>query len=130
MDFSRHSEISCHGATTRRLFEPGFARAEPPYSIETELTADKDSYRTNGDVVIRLRIQNVGERAVRYRYGGWQSLAEKRPEGTRFSDFNREQQGQIAQDYYDDVLTPNLPPDSPARLAFQPFIDDLQAGAV
>lgn len=65
-----------------------------------------------------------------YRYGGWEKLAEDRQNGRRFSSYNREQQGQIAQDYYDDVLTPNLPPDSPARLAFQPFIDDLQAGAL
>ena len=63
-----------------------------------------------------------------YRYGGWEKLAEDRQNGWRFSNYNREQQGQIAQDYYDDVLTPNLPPDSPTRLAFQPFIDDLQAG--
>jgi len=62
-----------------------------------------------------------------YRYGGWEKLAEDRQNGWRFSNYNREQQGQIAQDYYDDVLTPNLPPDSPTRLAFQPFIDDLQA---
>ncbi len=65
-----------------------------------------------------------------YRYGGWEKLAEDRQKGWRFSNYNREQQGQIAQDYYDDVLTPDLSPDSPARLAFQPFIDDLQAGAL
>ncbi|MEE8466118.1 MAG: hypothetical protein V3S68_06525 [Dehalococcoidia bacterium] len=65
-----------------------------------------------------------------YSYGGWEKLAEDRQSGLRFSDYNREQQGQIAQDYYDDVLTPSLPADSPARLAFQPFIDDLQAGVL
>ena len=65
-----------------------------------------------------------------YDYGGWQGLAKKRTGGKRFSNYNREQQGQIAQDYYDDVLMPNLPPDDPTRLAFQPFIDDLQAGAL
>ena len=63
-----------------------------------------------------------------YRYGGWEKLAEDRQTGRRFRDYNREQQGQIAKAYYDDVLTPNLAPDSPTRLAFQPFIEDLQAG--
>ena len=63
-----------------------------------------------------------------YRYGRWEQLAKDRQEGQHFSDYNREQQGQIAQDYYDDVLTPSLPTDSEERLAFQPFIDELQAG--
>ena len=63
-----------------------------------------------------------------YRYGPWKQLANDRLNGLHFSDYNREQQGQIAQDYYEDVLTPNLPPDNEERLAFQPFIDELQAG--
>ncbi len=63
-----------------------------------------------------------------YSYGGWEQLAEDRQNGRRFSDYNREQQGQIAQDYYNKVMTPVLPADSQVRLAFQPFIDDLQAG--
>ena len=73
-----------------------------------------------------LRAQKTGG----YRYGGWEGLEEKRRNGQLFSGFNREQQGQIAQDYYDDVLTPDLPADSPQRLAFQPFIDDLRAGVL
>ena len=63
-----------------------------------------------------------------YRYGGWEKLAEERQMGQKFSDYNREQQGQIAQDYYNQVLSPALPAESPVRLAFQPFIDDLKAG--
>ena len=62
-----------------------------------------------------------------YSYGGWEQLAEDRQEGRHFNGYNREQQGQIAQDYYNQVLTPGLPAKSPVRLAFQPFIDDLQA---
>jgi hypothetical protein len=57
-------------------------------------------------------------------------LAEDRQNGRRFSDYNREQQGQIAQDYYNQVLEPALPAENPVRLAFQPFIDDLQAGVI
>ena len=44
-----------------------------------------------------------------YKYEGWQGLAEKLPGSKRFSDFNREQEGHIAQDYYDDVLTADPP---------------------
>ena len=68
------------------------------------------------------------QRAGGYGYGGWEKLAVKRAKGRRFSGYNREQQGQIAEDYYQQVLVPALPGDSPARLAFQPFIDDLRAG--
>ena len=65
-----------------------------------------------------------------YSYGGWKKLAEERQNGRRFSCYNREQQGQIAQDYYRQVIEPALPVDSPERLAFQPFIDDLRAGVL
>ncbi len=63
-----------------------------------------------------------------YSYGGWEQLAKDRQKGWRFNCYNREQQGQIAQDYYNQVLEPTLPVESPVRLAFQPFIDDLKAG--
>ncbi len=63
-----------------------------------------------------------------YSYGGPDQLAKDRKKGKRFSDYNREQQGQIAQDYYNRVLTYAPPENDPERLAFQPFIDDLQAG--
>lgn len=63
-----------------------------------------------------------------YSYGGWEQLAEDRQNGQRFSDYNREQKGQIAQDFYNQVMAPVLPAESQVRLAFQPFIDDLRAG--
>lgn len=63
-----------------------------------------------------------------YSYGGWEKLAEDRQNGRQFSGYNREQQGQIVQDYYNLVLTPSLPEESEVRLAFQPFIDELRAG--
>ena len=63
-----------------------------------------------------------------YSYEGWEKLVEDRQKGRRFNCYSREQQGQIAQDYYNQVLTPALPAESPERLAFQPFIDDLRAG--
>ena len=49
-----------------------------------------------------------------YSYGGWEKLAEDRQNGQRFSDYNREQQGQIAQDYYNQVVAAAIPAESPA----------------
>jgi hypothetical protein len=57
-----------------------------------------------------------------YDYGGAAGLEQARAAGKRYSDYNREQQGQIAQDYH-------------ARLqaqadvtAYESFIDELRAG--
>ena len=63
-----------------------------------------------------------------YKYGGWQGLAEKRPGSKRFSDFNREQLGQVAQDYSDDVLTADPPSTDEQKQAFKSHIADWQAG--
>ncbi|NQW24226.1 MAG: hypothetical protein HQ475_12355 [SAR202 cluster bacterium] len=70
------------------------------------------------------------QKAEGYSFGGWEQLSEDRRNGRRLSGYNREQQGQIAQDYYNQVLVPGLPADSPIRLAFQPFIDDLSTGGL
>lgn len=69
------------------------------------------------------------QQAAGYSYGGWENLALAHQNGQGYSSFNREQQCQIAQDYYNLVMTPNVPPDDPTRIAYQPFIDELQAGA-
>ena len=63
-----------------------------------------------------------------YKYGGIEQLIEDRRNGKHFRDYNREQQGQIAQDYYKDVVEQSLPETNPIRLAFEPFIDDLRNG--
>jgi hypothetical protein len=63
-----------------------------------------------------------------YGYGGWEQLAQDWSAGRHFRDFNREQQGQIAQDYYNLVITPNLSSDDPVRQAYQPFIEELRSG--
>jgi hypothetical protein len=67
------------------------------------------------------------QRAEGYDYGGWGQLAEDRHRGRRFKDYNREQQGQIAEDYYADVVEPGLPADDPVRRAFEPLIEELRA---
>jgi hypothetical protein len=63
-----------------------------------------------------------------YFYDGWPGLNEWRANGKYFKDYNREQQGQIAQDYQKVVIEPELPLEDPVRVAYEPFIAALQAG--
>jgi hypothetical protein len=64
-----------------------------------------------------------------YDYGGWQQLENDWAVGKHFHDYNREQQGKIAQDYYNLVISTTLPDDDRVSLAYQPFIDELRNGA-
>ncbi len=65
------------------------------------------------------------QRTNGYEYGGSNGLREERIKGKRFRDYNREQQGQIAQDYYGLVTYLNLATTDPERQAYEPFIEDL-----
>lgn len=61
-----------------------------------------------------------------YNYGGVAGLV-----GKNFSDFNREKQGDIAQDYYLGVLYNNMPGGVPSpadQPTYQPLIDQLRRG--
>ncbi|MDD4923640.1 MAG: hypothetical protein PHF74_02235 [Dehalococcoidales bacterium] len=99
--------------------------------------------RTELDIVVHelvhvLQFEKIGSlyipQALRaqmkegYDYGGWQQLEQDWVSGKHFRDFNREQQGQIAQDYYNIVISAALPHDNPVSLAYQPFIDELSNG--
>ena len=64
-----------------------------------------------------------------YEYGEWQQLKIDRSEGRHFSYYNREQQGQIAQDYQRIVIEGNLPDDDEIKAAYTPFIEELQNGS-
>ncbi len=68
------------------------------------------------------------QRTNGYGYGGSEKLIEDRRNGKHFRDYNREQQGQIAQDYYRDVVERALPETDPIRQAYEPFIDELRNG--
>ncbi|UCG24526.1 MAG: hypothetical protein JSW55_00540 [Chloroflexota bacterium] len=57
-----------------------------------------------------------------YDYGGPDGLRQDRAAGKRYSDYNREQQGQIAQDYCARAQ------DGRDTSAYEPFIDELQQG--
>ncbi|MBM3945263.1 MAG: DUF4157 domain-containing protein [SAR202 cluster bacterium] len=61
-----------------------------------------------------------------YNYGGSTGLAHANANGKRLADFNREQQAQIAQDYYTLVVQQGAGADPAVRDAYQPFIDDLR----
>ena len=71
-----------------------------------------------------LRAQRNGG----YSYGGWNQLADDWHRGLRLKDYNREQQGQIAGDYYSEVVEPGLPVEDPVRQAFEPLIEELKTG--
>lgn len=59
-----------------------------------------------------------------YDYGGVEGLSKSHAAGKRLSDYNREQQGQIAQDYIARVKK-----DCETE-AYRPFIDDLHRGLI
>jgi hypothetical protein len=61
-----------------------------------------------------------------YGYDGWVGLNDARAAGKRYRDYNREQQAQIAQDYYRDVLEPDRPADDPVSQAYEPYITELR----
>jgi hypothetical protein len=67
------------------------------------------------------------QRTTGYEYGGWQQLLEDWSNGRHFRNYNREQQGQIAQDYYTNVVEKELPAEDPIRKAYEPFLDELRA---
>ena len=68
------------------------------------------------------------QRTEGYSYGGWQQLLEDWNNGKHFRDYNREQQGQMAQDFYNNVVAAGLPDDDQVSLAYKPFIDELRNG--
>lgn len=68
------------------------------------------------------------QRVTGYWYGGWQQLEEDWSNGKHFRDYNREQQGQIAQDYHSEVVAKGLLAEDPIRQAYEPFIDELKNG--
>ncbi len=68
------------------------------------------------------------QRTNGYGYGGWSQLIKDRGQGLHFKDYNREQQGQIAQDYCREVIGQDLSDTDPIRLAYEPFIGDLKVG--
>lgn len=63
-----------------------------------------------------------------YSYGGWQVLQEDRNNGKHFRNYNREQQGQIVQDYYNKVVESGRSLEVTVRQAYEPFINELRNG--
>jgi hypothetical protein len=63
-----------------------------------------------------------------YNYGGPDGLVSKMNEGKHFRDFNREEQAQIAQDYYRYVILGRMTLTTEQRQAYEYFINELRAG--
>jgi len=70
----------------------------------------------------------LAQRREGYDYGSWQALVEARGRGEGLDTFNREQQAQIAQDYYRWVVEPQR--EDAVRDAYEPYIEDLRRGAL
>ena len=68
------------------------------------------------------------QRAEGYGYGGWEQLVEDRKTDKRLKDYNREQQAQLAQDYYSFVMATGPSATDAIRTAYEPFINDLKSG--
>lgn len=66
------------------------------------------------------------QREAGYQYGGWQQLETAWINGKHLRDYNREQQGQIAQDYYNEVVSKGLSAGDSKRLAYEHYIDELK----
>ena len=79
-----------------------------------------------GSIYIWQALQ--AQRTTGYSYGGWQQLKEDWSRGKHYRDYNREQQGQIAQDYYNEVVVKGLGAKDPICRAYDPFIDELKNG--
>jgi hypothetical protein len=63
-----------------------------------------------------------------YNYGGWTKLAKDRGKGKHYREYNREQQAQMAQDYYKRVVARGLSADNAISRAYAPFIEELRQG--
>ena len=68
------------------------------------------------------------QRTNGYDYGGQCKLVKDRVNDKHFRDYNREQKGKIAQDYYSQVVENGLSMENPARKAYEPFILELKNG--
>lgn len=68
------------------------------------------------------------QRTTGYTYGGWEQLCDDWRRGAHFRNFNREQQAQIAQDYYNKVITKGLTDSDPVCMAYEPFIREMKNG--
>ena len=60
---------------------------------------------------------------------GQKSYPYRLEDGRRLMDFNMEQQGDIARDYYQALVAANRDENAPALAPFQPFIVELKSGA-
>ena len=77
-------------------------------------------FETVGSIYIRQALR--AQKTDGYQYGGWGQLVDDWAEGKHFRDYNREQQGQIAQDYYNDVVAKALSSTDPIFMAYEPYI--------
>ncbi len=101
--------------------------------------------RTNTAILVHemvhvLQFEKVGsvyiyealraQRTEGYGYGGWEQLVSDRAKGKRFGSYNREQQGQIVEDYCATVVAKGIAAGDPIGKAYEPFIEDARRGLI
>jgi hypothetical protein len=108
---------------------PAGPRGRADLSIVVHELVHVRQYERHGSLYIveALRAQaNEG-----YNYGGPDGLAREREQGRRYHHYNREQQAQIAQDYFIVCRAANAGSESTAaavRACYEPYIKELREG--
>ncbi|MGH2786793.1 MAG: hypothetical protein ACRDJV_02650 [Actinomycetota bacterium] len=130
--------VVANGGLLRLAFRVNGSRAFTTFHT-INLPESGTHTRTNVDIIVHelvhvLQFERVGSRyagealgaqeGAGYGYGGPDGLRRDRAAGLKLADFNREQQGQIAQDYF------TLRQRGGDTSAYDPFIADLRAGDV
>jgi hypothetical protein len=110
---------------TINIHDPGTHSSQYLAIIAHELT-HVYQFETIGSIYIWQALR--AQRSDGYNYGGWQQLEKDWSKGRHFRDYNREQQGQIVQDYYITVVARGLSAEKPAFRAYEPFINELRKG--
>lgn len=86
-------------------------------------------YERVGGIYLGQAIHAQIERgAGAYNYGGPAGLVKKQKDGKHFRDFNREEQAEIAQDYYKYVILGKRKLSADERKAYEFFIGELRSG--
>ncbi|MFC2014978.1 hypothetical protein ACFLUP_03190 [Chloroflexota bacterium] len=83
-------------------------------------------YQIIGSIYIPQALK--AQRTEGYKYGGWQQLREDWSSGKHFRQYNREQQSQIVQDYFNKVIRNELSEKDPVSQAYEPYINELKYG--
>ena len=124
---AHHTLKLLHGRSITTFHTINVPKGEPLGTYVHELT-HVYQYERVGSIYIpeALHAQHT---AAGYNYGGAKGLVAAQANGQHYANFNREQQAQIAEDYYDLVITQGgASLSSQERAAYEYYINELRAG--